>query len=123
MGFAAGPTILRWGRSRTPIGPSSPVSRDGCVDGCASNTRSAAADVIGSRTSTCTIGWAWFVSETSCTTFRGRTLEHLVREPSAEIRSLGSMRRDVETESWRLDCGTAIRKGRQQLRGAYRYRA
>jgi L-fuconolactonase len=40
-----------------------------------------------------------------------------------EIRSLGSMRRDVETESWRLDCGTAIRKGRQQLRGAYRHRA
>jgi hypothetical protein len=40
-----------------------------------------------------------------------------------EIRSLGSMRRDVETEPWRLDCGTAIRKGRQQLRGAYRHRA
>jgi hypothetical protein len=40
-----------------------------------------------------------------------------------EIRSLGSMRRDVETESWRLDCGTAIRKGRQQLRGAYHHRA
>src|SRR6266513_300421 len=83
MGFAAGPTILRWGRLRTPIGPSSPVSRDGCADGCASNMRSAAADVIGSRTSTCTIRWAWFASEISCTTFRGQTLEHLVREPSA----------------------------------------
>jgi hypothetical protein len=40
-----------------------------------------------------------------------------------DIRSLGSMQRDVETELRRLDCGTAIRKGRQQLRGAYRHRA
>src|SRR5437016_5687365 len=59
------------------------MSRDGCADGCASSMRSAAADVIGSRTSTCTIRWDWFASETSCTTFRGRTLEYLVREPSA----------------------------------------
>jgi hypothetical protein len=29
----------------------------------------------------------------------------------------------VETESWNLDCGTANRKGRQQLRGTYRHRA
>src|SRR5712691_8267352 len=83
MGYVAGPTILRWGRSRTPIGPSSPMSRDGCVDGCASSMRSAAADVTGSRISTCTISWAWFRSETSCTTFRGRPPECLVREPSA----------------------------------------
>jgi hypothetical protein len=40
-----------------------------------------------------------------------------------EIRLLGSMKRDVETESWNLDCGTANRKGRQQLRGTYRHRA
>jgi hypothetical protein len=40
-----------------------------------------------------------------------------------EIRSLGSMKRDVETESWNLDCGTANRKGRKQLRGTYRHRA
>src|ERR1700684_1054929 len=33
------------------------------------------------------------------------------------------MQRDVETESWNLDCGTANRKGRQQLRGTYRHRA
>ena len=40
-----------------------------------------------------------------------------------EIRLLGSMKRDVETESWNLDCGTANRKGRQQLRGTYHHRA
>jgi hypothetical protein len=62
---------------------SSPMSRDGCVDGCASSMRSGAADVTGSRTITCTIRWAWSESGISCTTFRGRTLEHLVREPSA----------------------------------------
>ncbi len=33
------------------------------------------------------------------------------------------MKRDVETESWNLDCGTANRKGRKQLRGTYRHRA
>src|SRR5206468_6897993 len=66
-----------------PIGPSSPMSRDGCVDGCASSMRSAAAEVTGSRISTCTISWAWFGSETSCTTFRGRPPECLVRELSA----------------------------------------
>src|SRR5438128_251089 len=53
----------------------------------------------------------------------GDRLSVLSESRVREIRSLGSMRRDVETESWRLDCGTAIRKGRQQLRGAYRYRA
>jgi len=40
-----------------------------------------------------------------------------------EIRLLGSMKRDVETESRNFDCGTANRKGRQQLRGTYRHRA
>jgi hypothetical protein len=40
-----------------------------------------------------------------------------------ESRLLGSMKRDVETELWNLDCGTANRKGRQQLRGTYRHRA
>jgi hypothetical protein len=40
-----------------------------------------------------------------------------------ENRLLGSMKRDVETELWNLDCGTANRKGRQQLRGTYRHRA
>src|SRR6266513_20203 len=53
----------------------------------------------------------------------GKRLSILSESRVREIRSLGSMRRDVETESWRLDCGTAFRKGRQQLRGAYRYRA
>jgi hypothetical protein len=53
----------------------------------------------------------------------GERLSILSESRVREIRSLGSMRRDVETESRRLDCGTAIRKGRQQLRGAYRYRA
>lgn len=40
-----------------------------------------------------------------------------------EIRLLGSMKRDVETELRNLDWGTANRKGRQQLRGTYRHRA
>src|ERR1700739_524967 len=53
----------------------------------------------------------------------GERLSILSESRVREIRPLGSMRRDVETESWRLDCGTAIRKGRQQLRGAYRHRA
>ena len=53
----------------------------------------------------------------------GERLSILSESRVREIRSLGSMRRDVETESWLLDCGTAIRKGRQQLRGAYRHRA
>ena len=53
----------------------------------------------------------------------GERLSILSESRVREIRSLGSMKRDVETESWRLDCGTAIRKGRQQLRGAYRHRA
>jgi len=53
----------------------------------------------------------------------GERLSILSESRVRETRSLGSMKRDVETESWRLDCGTAIRKGRQQLRGAYRHRA
>lgn len=53
----------------------------------------------------------------------GERLSILSESRVREIRSLGSVRRDVETESWRLDCGTAIRNGRQQLRGAYRHRA
>ena len=53
----------------------------------------------------------------------GERLSILSESRVREIRSLGSMWRDVETESWRLDCGTAIRKGRQQLRGAYHHRA
>ena len=53
----------------------------------------------------------------------GDRLSILSESRVREIRSLGSMRRDVETESWHLDCGTAIRKGRQQLRGAYHHRA
>lgn len=53
----------------------------------------------------------------------GNRLSILSESRVRDIRSLGSMRRDVETESRHLDCGTAIRKGRQQLRGAYRYRA
>lgn len=53
----------------------------------------------------------------------GHRLSILSESRVRDIRSLGSMRRDVETESGRLDCGTAIRKGRQQLRGAYSHRA
>src|SRR6185437_1406191 len=53
----------------------------------------------------------------------GDRLSILSESRVREIRPLGSMRRDVETESWRLDCGTAIRKGRQQLRDAYHHRA
>ena len=53
----------------------------------------------------------------------GERLSVLSESRVREIRSLGSMKRDVETESWNLDCGTANRKGRQQLRGTYRHRA
>jgi len=53
----------------------------------------------------------------------GDRLSVLSESRVREIRSLGSMKRDVETELWYLDCGTATRKGRQQLRGAYRHRA
>src|SRR6266404_2627792 len=83
MGYAVGPTTLRWDQSKMPIGQSNVVSRDGCVDGCASSVKSAAADVTGSRISTCMISWDCSESDTSCTTFRGRTPECLVREPSA----------------------------------------
>ena len=83
MGYAVGPTTLRWVRSKMPIGQLNVVSRDGCVDGCASTMKSAAAAVIGLRISTCMISWVCSASDTLCTTFRGRTLERLVREPSA----------------------------------------
>jgi len=53
----------------------------------------------------------------------GERLSVLSESRVREIRLLGSMKRDVETESWNLDCGTANRKGRQQLRGTYRRRA
>ena len=53
----------------------------------------------------------------------GERLRVLSESRVREIRLLGSMKRDVETESWNLDCGTANRKGRQQLRGTYRHRA
>ena len=53
----------------------------------------------------------------------GERLSILSESRVREIRLLGSMKRDVETESWHLDCGTANRKGRQQLRGTYRHRA
>jgi hypothetical protein len=53
----------------------------------------------------------------------GERLSVLSESRVREIRLLGSMKRDVETESWNLDCGTANRKGRQQLRGTYRHRA
>ena len=53
----------------------------------------------------------------------GKRLSILSESRVREIRSLGSMKRDVETEPRRLDCGTAIRKGRKQLRGVYRHRA
>jgi hypothetical protein len=53
----------------------------------------------------------------------GERLSVLSESRVREIRSLGSMKRDVETESRNLDCGTANRKGRQQLRGTYRHRA
>ena len=53
----------------------------------------------------------------------GERLSVLSESRVREIRSLGSMKRDVETESWNLDCGTANRKGRKQLRGTYRHRA
>ena len=53
----------------------------------------------------------------------GERLSVLSESRVREIRSLGSMQRDVETESRNLDCGTANRKGRQQLRGTYRHRA
>ena len=53
----------------------------------------------------------------------GDRLSVLSESRVRESRSLGSMKRDVETEPRRLDCGTAIRKGRQQLRGVYRHRA
>src|SRR5712691_7446440 len=83
MGYAVGPTILPWVQSRMLIGRLNGTSRDGYADGCASSMRSAAAEVTGLRISTCTMSWVWFVSETSRTTFRGRTPECLVREPSA----------------------------------------
>ena len=53
----------------------------------------------------------------------GERLSVLSESRVREIRSLGSMKRDVETESWNLDCGTANRKGRQQLRGTHHHRA
>ena len=53
----------------------------------------------------------------------GERLSVLSESRVREIRLLGSMKRDVETESWNLDCGTANRKGWQQLRGTYRHRA
>src|SRR6266850_8310579 len=53
----------------------------------------------------------------------GDRLSVLSESRVRENRSLGSMKRDVETEPWHLDCGTANRKGRQQLRGSYRHRA
>ena len=53
----------------------------------------------------------------------GERLSVLSESRVREIRLLGSMKRDVETESWNLDCGTANRKGRKQLRGTYRHRA
>jgi hypothetical protein len=53
----------------------------------------------------------------------GERLSVLSESRVREIRLLGSMKRDVETESGNLDCGTANRKGRQQLRGTYRDRA
>ena len=53
----------------------------------------------------------------------GERLSVLSESRVREIRLLGSMKRDVETESWNLDCGTANRKGRQQLRGTYHHRA
>jgi hypothetical protein len=53
----------------------------------------------------------------------GERLSVLSESRVRESRLLGSMKRDVETESWSFDCGTVIRKGRQQLRGSYRHRA
>jgi hypothetical protein len=53
----------------------------------------------------------------------GERLSVLSESRVREIRLLGSMKRDVETESRNLDCGTANRKGRQQLRGTYHHRA
>jgi hypothetical protein len=53
----------------------------------------------------------------------GERLSVLSESRVREIRLLGSMKRDVETELRNLNCGTANRKGRQQLRGTYRHRA
>jgi len=47
----------------------------------------------------------------------------LVREPNALATLVRFDEQDVETEFWILDCGTARRKGRQQLRRTYHHRA
>jgi RNA-directed DNA polymerase len=56
-------------------------------------------------------------------TFRGRKRESLVREPYASIGPVRFDERDVETESWSANLGTARRKGRQQSRSTYDHRA
>src|SRR5882762_641164 len=123
MGYVAGLTISSWAPLIAPIDRWTLTSRAGCVDGCVSNMRSAAAAVIGIRITTCTISWVWFGYGNSGTTFRGRTPDILSESRVRENRLLGSMKRDVETELRNLDCGTATRKGRTQLRGTYRHRA
>jgi len=97
-------------------------SRAGCVDGCASNMRSAAAAFYRYPDHTCTISWVWFGSGTQAQLSVGERLIS-VREPSAGKTPARSMSGMLETELRNLDCGTATRKGRATVERNLRHRA
>ena len=115
-------TTSKSAQSPKRIGRSTTTQPCGCAGGCATSTRSgdAGAGLIHSRTSTGLPNRTPDRARVQPAVGKGVTS---VREPDAGNLHVRFDERDVKTEPWLSQSGTAKRKGRQQICSAYSHRA